>query len=89
VPVLVEYKRVLEAKRKRRGLPPGPDVIDDASGELQIMLQDPFKWAHRWLAEFHDDPNDQTGVVLFADHCLRQYQAFQNSIEQTRPKNPG
>ena len=85
-PVLREYKGILEAKRAARGLRPGRDVIDGAAEELEDMINDPFKWAHRWLMEFRDDPNDQTGVELFADHCLRQFEGARGGLDETRPK---
>jgi hypothetical protein len=33
------------------------------------------------LMEFRDDPNDKTGVVLFADHCLRIFNGAQAAVE--------
>jgi hypothetical protein len=81
VPVLREYESLLEAKRLRRGLRPGDDVIDAAAADVRDMIEEPVKWAHRWLREFRDDPNDQTGVVLFADHCLRQFSGAQAAVE--------
>ena len=62
VPVLRDYQSLLEAKRLRRGLRPGDDVIDAAAADVRDMIEEPVKWAHRWLREFSDDPNDQTGL---------------------------
>jgi hypothetical protein len=52
VPALREYESLLEAKRLRRGLRPGDDVIDAAAADVRDMIEEPVKWAHRWLREF-------------------------------------
>jgi len=86
LPVLREYKGVLAAKRVGRGLQANREqLIDAAVEDLSDMFTDPFKWAHRWLMEFRSDPDDMTGVVLFADHCLRQYEGAKGSLDKTRP----
>ena len=60
LPVLREYES-LKAKRAVRGLQPRDDVIDAASKDVEVMIRDPFKWAHRGLTEFRDAPKDHTG----------------------------
>jgi hypothetical protein len=76
---------LLVAKLSSRGLQINVDELAEAApAEVERMIADPFKWAQRWLAEFRDDPNDNYMVVLFADHCLKQFQAFKHSIETTR-----
>jgi hypothetical protein len=86
MPVLREYKGLLEVMRVGRGLQPSPDVIEAACRNIEDMIINPYKWAHRWLMEFRSDPDDVFMVALFADHCLRQFTAAQTSIDETRPK---
>jgi hypothetical protein len=50
------------------------------------MVDEPFKWAQRWLSEFRDDPNDNYMVFPFADHWLRLFHAHKSSIEETQPR---
>jgi hypothetical protein len=88
LPVLREYVDFLEAKRVGRGLQAGREQLVRAAVEdLCNLFTDPIKWARRWLTEFRDDPD---GIVLFADHWRRQYQAVKGALEQnpTDP-NPG
>ena len=83
LPVLREYVDFLEAKRVGRGLRTGGEQLVRAAVEdLCDMFTDPIKWARRWLTEFRDDPD---GVVLFAHHWRRQYQALKGALEQTQP----
>jgi hypothetical protein len=92
LPVLGEYEVLLETKRVGRGAQASTqhisrkEFLDVATEDLAGMMTDPFKWAQDWLAEFRSDPDDTTGVAIFADHCLRQYQSFKGSLENTRPK---
>ena len=80
LPVLREYVDFLEAKRVGRGLRAGREQLVRAAVEdLCDMFTDPIKWAHRWLTEFRDDPD---GVVLFADHWRRHYEAVKGALEQ-------
>jgi hypothetical protein len=81
LPVLREYEGFLEANLVGRGSQPRRDqLFEDAVADLSDMIADPMKWAHRWLAEFREDPNDETGVTLFADHWLRQYKALKGTL---------
>ena len=81
LPVLREYEGFLEAKLVGRGSQPRRDqLFEDAVADLSDMIADPMKWAHRWLAEFREDPNDETAVALFADHWLRQYKALKDTL---------
>jgi hypothetical protein len=61
-------------------------LAETTMDDVSAMLADPFPWAQRWLAEFRDDPKDNYMVALFADHCVKQYNAFKQAIESTRPK---
>jgi hypothetical protein len=84
LPVLREYVGFVEAKLIGRGLRAGREQVRAAVEDLCDMLTDPIKWAHRWLAEFRDDPD---GVVLFAHHWRRRYEALKGALEQN-PTDP-
>ena len=85
LPLLREYVDFLEAKRVGRGLRAGRDqLVRGAVEDFCEMFTDPIKWAHRWLTEFRDDPD---GVVLFAHHWRRQYEAVKGALEQN-PTDP-
>jgi hypothetical protein len=87
LPVLREYEGLLEAKLLGRGSQASREqLIEGAVADLSDMLADPLKWAHRWLAEFREDPNDETGVALFADQWLQQYKAVTGTLDQIRLK---
>jgi hypothetical protein len=45
--VLREYESLLEAKQTGRGLPPGDNVIEALSKDVEDMVGEPFEWAHR------------------------------------------
>ena len=86
-PVMLAFGRLLEEKLPLRGLHINVDELADAApSEVEQMTADPFQWAQRWLAEFRDNPNDNYMVALFADHSLKQFQAFKHAIETTRQK---
>lgn len=83
LPVLREYVGFVEAKQIGRGLRAGREQLVRAAVEyLCDMFTDPIKWARRRQTEFREDPD---GVVLFADHWRRQYEALKGALEQTRP----
>ena len=85
LPVLREYVGFVEAKLIGRGLRAAREQLVRAAVEdLCEMFTDPIKWARRWLTEFRDDPD---GVVLFAHHCRRQYEAVKGALEQN-PTDP-
>jgi hypothetical protein len=83
-PVLWELKRLIQAKRAKRGTSSPDEPIYSAFDSLEDLGDDPAKWAKRWLMEFRHDPDDNYMVVLFADHWLRVFSAVKNAIEQTR-----
>jgi hypothetical protein len=86
-PVMVAFSDLLVTKLSARGLQMNRDQLADiAQADVAEMIADPFPWAQRWLAEFRDDPNDNYMVAMFADHCLRLFQAYNRGIEQTQPK---
>ena len=70
-----------------RGLQMNRDQLAKAAiDDFEMMFDDPFKWAQRWLSEFRDDPNDNFMVALFADHCMRLLHAYKHGLENTRPR---
>jgi hypothetical protein len=81
------YGNLLVDKMAERGLQMSRDQLANAAfDDVEAMAADPFKWAQRWLSEFRDDPNDNYMVFLFADHCLRLFQAHKHGIEETQPR---
>jgi hypothetical protein len=87
LPVLGEFGRLLVSKLAARGINVDMDHLAETTmDDVSAMLADPFPWAQRWLAEFRDDPKDNYMVALFADHCVKQYSAYEQAIESTRPK---
>jgi hypothetical protein len=84
-PVMMAFGRLLVAKLAARGVQISLDDLAEAAPiEVERMMKEPFAWAQGWLAEFRDDPNDNFMVALFADHSLKQFQAFKHAIEKTR-----
>jgi hypothetical protein len=86
-PVVNAFGDLLVSKANARGLKVNRDQLaDHAISDASGMINSPSPWAQRWLAQFRNDPNDNYGVALFADHCLRLYAAYKTGIENTRPK---
>lgn len=85
LPFLHEYVGFLEAKRVDRGLGAGREqLVRSAVEHLCDLFTHPIKWARRWLGEFRDDPD---GVVLFANHWLRHYEALKDALGRN-PTDP-
>ena len=87
LPLLHEYVALLEAERVGRGL--GADreqLVRGAVEHLCDLFTHPIKWARRWLEEFREDPD---GIVLFANHWLRHYEAGKGALGRnpTDPKH--
>jgi hypothetical protein len=86
-PVLNEFSMLLSLKLSERGLQVDIDELASFSVEdVREMLADPFAWGQAWLAEFRNDPNDNFMVVMFADHCQRQFNAFKHAIATVQTK---
>jgi hypothetical protein len=86
-PVMLAFGNLLVSKISARSLQMNRDQLaEHALRDVEKMISDPFPWAQHWLAEFRDDPNDNYMVALFADHCLRLYNAYKQGIEETKPK---
>ena len=86
-PVMMEFGRLLIAKLAERGIQiTADDLVATSTADIGQMTADPFPWAQRWLAEFRTKPNENYMVAMFADHSLKQFNAFKNAIETTRPK---
>jgi hypothetical protein len=85
--VMGAFGNLLISKLDARGLQMTRDELAEyAMNDVEAMLKEPFPWAQRWLAEFRDDPKDNYMVALFADHCMRLFQAYKRAVEDTRPK---
>ena len=86
-PVMMAFGDLLVSTLGARGLQITRDQLAEyAFNDVETMLKEPFAWAQRWLAEFRDDPKDNYMVALFADHCMRLFQAYKSAIEDTQPK---
>jgi hypothetical protein len=86
-PVMVAYSKLLSQKLTARGLQFNIDQLADASVEdVGELFKNPFDWGQKWLADFRNDPQDNCGVVMFADHCQRQFNAYKHAIEDTNRK---
>jgi hypothetical protein len=86
-PVMLAFGDLLVRKISARGLQmSGDQLAEHAMQDVTDILSDPSPWAQRWLAEFRDDPNDNYMVALFADHCLRLYDAYTHAVESTKPR---
>jgi hypothetical protein len=86
-PVMLAFGDLLISKLGVRGIQMNRDQLGEhAQADAASMLQSPFPWAQRWLAEFRDDPTDNFMVALFADHCVRFFNACKTGIENTQPK---
>jgi hypothetical protein len=84
-PVMIEFGDMVVAKAADRGLQLTRDQLaQHALRDFERMTQDAPKWAQQWLSEFRADPNDNFMVILFADHCLRLFGAYQTAIETTK-----
>jgi hypothetical protein len=83
-PVLMAYAKLVARRLNQRGVLGDPDAFADASlGDVHRLLAEPYQWAQSWLAEFRNDPNDTYMVALFADHCQKLFQAYQQAISET------
>ena len=83
-PVMMAYGRLLIRELVTRGIPADIDALADVSlTDMDRLLKEPFAWAQNWLAEFRNDPNDNYMVVMFADHCQRQFNAYKTAIIET------
>jgi hypothetical protein len=86
-PVMAAFGKLLVSKLGARGLQMNINQLAEyALNDVDVMINEPFDWAQRWLAEFRDDPKDNFMVVLFADHCTRLFHAYEHSIKSTEPK---
>jgi len=86
-PVMFAFGDLLISKLGARGIQMNRNQLTEhAQADAVSMLEDPFAWAQRWLAEFRDDPEDNFMVALFADHCTRLFNACKTGIETTQPK---
>jgi hypothetical protein len=82
--VMMAFSRLLTKNMATRGIEVDIDQFAEASTQdVEEMFAEPFKWSQGWLAEFRDDPNDNYMVVMFADHCQRQFNAYKHAIEDT------
>jgi len=85
--VLLAFGDLLVNKISARGIQMNRDqVAEHALQDIEKMISDPLPWAQDWLIEFRGDLNDDNMVALFADHCLRLYEAYNHGIETTKPK---
>lgn len=83
-PVLMAYTKLVARKLNQRGVQANPDAFADASlSDVHRLFAEPYQWAQSWLAEFRNDPNDTYMVALFADHCQKLFQSYQQAISET------
>jgi hypothetical protein len=83
-PVMVAFSKLLSRKLSARGLQVDIDQLAEESvQDVEELFQHPFAWSQNWLAEFRNDPEDNYMVVMFADHCQRQFNALKHAIEET------
>jgi hypothetical protein len=83
-PVLMAYAKLVARKLNQRGVLADPDAFADASlSDVHRLFAEPYAWAQGWLAEFRNNPNDTYMVALFADHCQKLFQAYQQAISET------
>jgi hypothetical protein len=86
-PVMMAFSRLLSKNIAARGIDVDIDQFAEASTQdVEEMFAEPFEWGQGWLAEFRNDPKDNYMVVMFADHCQRQFNAFKHGIEETNKK---
>jgi hypothetical protein len=86
-PVMMAFSKLLTKNMATRGIQVDIDQFADASvQDVGEMFAEPFKWSQGWLAEFRNDPKDNYMVVMFADHCQRQFNAYKHAIEETNRK---
>jgi hypothetical protein len=86
-PVMMAFSKLLIKNMATRGIDVDIDQFADASvQDVGEMFAEPLMWSQGWLAEFRNDPNDNYMVVMFADHCQRQFNAFKHAIEDTNKK---
>jgi hypothetical protein len=84
-PVMMAYGNLLVHKMAERGLQMSRDQLKDAAlDDVEAMMSQRFGWAQCWLSEFGDDAKDN--YFPFANHCVNLFQAYTQSIEQTRPR---
>lgn len=79
------YGKLLVNKMAERGLQRSTDQMASAAfDDGEAMLAQPFKWAQERLADFGDGAKDN--YISFADHWVKQFQAWKGAIEETRPR---
>jgi hypothetical protein len=84
-PVILAYENLLVHKMAQRDLHMNGDQLAKAAvNDVEEMMSQPFGWAQRWLSEFGDDAKDN--YIIFADHCVRLFHAYEQGIEKTRPR---
>jgi hypothetical protein len=86
-PVMLALGNLLVKKAADRGLQLNRDQLAETSlRDAELMLTEPYRWGQNWLAEFRNDPNDTYMVAMFADHCIRLFQAYKGGIEAIERK---
>jgi hypothetical protein len=86
-PVLSAYGNLIVQKMAERGLQMSWDELANAAfDDGEAMIADPIEWAQRWLAEFNTGPNGNFRAWVFADHCVRLFNADRQGLEKTRPR---
>jgi hypothetical protein len=84
-PVLLAFGDLVLCKAAERGLHMNIEqLIEAAADDVDEMMSQPFGWAQRWLSEFGDDAKDN--YIIFAEHCLALFRAYEQGIENTRPR---
>jgi hypothetical protein len=85
--VLMAYAKLVARRLSQGGVPADADAFADASlSDIQRLFAEPYAWAQSWLAEFRNDTNDTYMVALFANHCQKLFQAYQQAISETYRK---
>jgi mannose-1-phosphate guanylyltransferase len=83
-PVIGAFGRLLVSKFAARGSKIEADHLAKiVTADVERMTTDSFLWAQRWLAEFREGRKDSYMVVLFADHCIKQFDSFRHVVEAT------
>ena len=83
-PVVGAFGRSLASKLAARGTKIDADHLAEVvTADVERMISHPLRWARLWLAEFGEDRKDSDVGVLFADHCIRQFNAFRQTIAAT------
>jgi hypothetical protein len=81
-PIVGAFGRSLAAKLATRGTKIDADHLAEiVTADVKRMIFHPSRWGKAWLTEFSEDRKDTYMGVLFADHCISQFNTFRHAIE--------